>query len=967
MHAFRPRRAQFSSYSFDFQTGEITRYGTRLRLETQPAKVLELLLDANGALVSRTDLIAVLWPDEKEGDFDRRLDKAVAKLRATLNDEPGSPRFVETLKGRGYRFVAEFSIVSDEGFCGEEDQTPQKDAILPPASFQAPLPAPESLPVAPEEPRVDVVEPAPPARWLTIPNRPSTWIAAGVIASVLLSLSAIAWWRSSRFAVHPRKAPVVLILGFQDTSQSTENAWISHAIGDWLSGDLRADDDLQVVSSGDSPILRARAAALGCSDLPASVSEAARQYVNANIVIFGSYSVFDDGASGERWRLDVCLGKTDGKQPPQSLSVVGTKDDIPQLVFDAGTLIRSKLGLRSMSRRSIGYLRATLPSNLAAARLYTEGTLALRNYQPQEASALLADAVKLEPQHAAAHAALSAAWAALGYMDKSRQEAIAAENLAKNLSPVQQLEYRGLVDETAPDWRSAADIYSQLLQLYPRDTDYLLKLANALTNASAGSEALRRIKVYRVTDPAANQDPRVNLAEASADAAIGNYPAELAAALKAEREASQEGAEILVADARMRQGDAYDKLDNWQEAPRLWRLAGQTYESIGNRDGMAKALTREGDLAWRRGQMTDAEQLVQQALSLSKASGDQTGIADSLARLGVFRLYVREADETGPAAAGEFFRQAADIYRKTGNAAEEANVLSLFGDAEMTRCRFEEAKGYYSKALAISRMAGDKSRIANRLLDLGIVAESEGHLPEAEQNFLQSVSAYTQLGQADRVAIVKERIGEVLYREGRVNEAATDFEEVLGQFRAIGRTVQALQVSGELVRLEILQDPAHAVALAQQNVRDAAPNSKTDPNGTAGEYADLAEAEAQLGNCHAAEDANRHTVTLENSLHPDFLPRILLARGYVNLCERKYAEATATFRRSLNVAHSQGQPYWELNARLALGEADVLRQGKSALPELLRLKSESASKGYGIFPLQIDAFLHSSHDRQPSA
>jgi DNA-binding winged helix-turn-helix (wHTH) protein len=108
------RKASFSPYEFDPASGILTRSGTRLRLESQPARVLELLLDASGQMVARAEIISALWPGETEGDFDRRLDKAVAKLRARLNDDPLKPRFIETIKGRGYRFLAEVAGVSPQ-------------------------------------------------------------------------------------------------------------------------------------------------------------------------------------------------------------------------------------------------------------------------------------------------------------------------------------------------------------------------------------------------------------------------------------------------------------------------------------------------------------------------------------------------------------------------------------------------------------------------------------------------------------------------------------------------------------------------------------------------------------------------------------------------------------------------------------------------------------------------------------
>src|SRR5580692_2316338 len=95
------RKVRFSFYEFDLATGDLTREGTRLRLENQPAKVLALLIQAGGKLVSRQEIVAALWPFETEGDFDGRLDKALTKLRASLNEDPAKPRFIETLKGRG--------------------------------------------------------------------------------------------------------------------------------------------------------------------------------------------------------------------------------------------------------------------------------------------------------------------------------------------------------------------------------------------------------------------------------------------------------------------------------------------------------------------------------------------------------------------------------------------------------------------------------------------------------------------------------------------------------------------------------------------------------------------------------------------------------------------------------------------------------------------------------------------------
>jgi DNA-binding winged helix-turn-helix (wHTH) protein len=99
------RQRRFSSFTFDLKTGDLTRHGIRLHLEHQPKEALRLLIEANGDLVSRAELRAALWPLESEGDFNRRLDKAIAKLRICLNDDPQHPRYIETLRGLGYRLL----------------------------------------------------------------------------------------------------------------------------------------------------------------------------------------------------------------------------------------------------------------------------------------------------------------------------------------------------------------------------------------------------------------------------------------------------------------------------------------------------------------------------------------------------------------------------------------------------------------------------------------------------------------------------------------------------------------------------------------------------------------------------------------------------------------------------------------------------------------------------------------------
>lgn len=102
----QPSIMRFGSYEANFDSGELRKAGVRIRMQQQPFKVLEALLERPGEVVTREELRTRIWPDESFGDFDQAVNVAVAKLRTALGDSAENPRFVETLPRRGYRFVA---------------------------------------------------------------------------------------------------------------------------------------------------------------------------------------------------------------------------------------------------------------------------------------------------------------------------------------------------------------------------------------------------------------------------------------------------------------------------------------------------------------------------------------------------------------------------------------------------------------------------------------------------------------------------------------------------------------------------------------------------------------------------------------------------------------------------------------------------------------------------------------------
>lgn len=97
---------RFGVFEADLAAGELRKNGAKIRLQEQPFQILTYLLGRPGELVTRQDLRDKLWSNDTFVDFDHSLNTAINKLREALGDSASSPRFVETVARRGYRFLA---------------------------------------------------------------------------------------------------------------------------------------------------------------------------------------------------------------------------------------------------------------------------------------------------------------------------------------------------------------------------------------------------------------------------------------------------------------------------------------------------------------------------------------------------------------------------------------------------------------------------------------------------------------------------------------------------------------------------------------------------------------------------------------------------------------------------------------------------------------------------------------------
>src|SRR5882724_1307529 len=106
---------RFGAFELDLRAGELHKQGLKVKLQEQPFRVLNVLLHHPGEVVTREELRSQIWPADTFVDFDNSLNTSINKLREAMGDSAESPRFIETLPRRGYRFIAPVTSVDGKG------------------------------------------------------------------------------------------------------------------------------------------------------------------------------------------------------------------------------------------------------------------------------------------------------------------------------------------------------------------------------------------------------------------------------------------------------------------------------------------------------------------------------------------------------------------------------------------------------------------------------------------------------------------------------------------------------------------------------------------------------------------------------------------------------------------------------------------------------------------------------------
>jgi TolB-like protein/DNA-binding winged helix-turn-helix (wHTH) protein/Flp pilus assembly protein TadD len=237
-HAFVVR---FGTYEVSLQSGEVRKAGVKIRVQQQPLKLLEVLLERPGEVVTREELRSRVWPNESFGDFDQAVNIAIAKLRSALGDSAENPRYIETLPKRGYRFIADVSFVDAEGHI-RRPESPSADSAGTDPGHQmqgnglAVLPVTGSGPAL-ENPGLTV---APQRQWAT--GR----IILAVALVVSLAILSVFLFRPHGHAATPIRSLAVLPL--ENLSGDASQKYFSDGMTDQLITDLAQISALKVIS-----------------------------------------------------------------------------------------------------------------------------------------------------------------------------------------------------------------------------------------------------------------------------------------------------------------------------------------------------------------------------------------------------------------------------------------------------------------------------------------------------------------------------------------------------------------------------------------------------------------------------------------------------------------------------------------------------------------------------------------------
>jgi DNA-binding winged helix-turn-helix (wHTH) protein/tetratricopeptide (TPR) repeat protein len=835
-------RYRFGPFELNRVDESLSRNGVRIKVQDLPFRLLVMLVERPGEIITREEVRQRLWTDNTFVEFDNSLGVAIRKVRDSLDDDADTPRYLETIPRRGYRFVAPVTVVVPESL----------------VSAKAP---PETLTPTPV---VAVSVPEAVSAHGTVSKINSQrshryWIAAILIlvlvASAIYGLRTLPRRVSTRITAGGPGPPIrtrrsVAVLGFRNLPGRSEDNWLSPAFSEMLNTELASDGALRMVPGEDVARVKRELPLADEDTLSKATLDRLRITPGADVVILGSYTALS-GSGAKRIRLDVRVQDTVLGETIAEKSFTGSEENLFELATEAGQALRQSLGVSAASAQASLQARAALPSNQEAVRFYTEGQERLWAFDYGHARDLLTKAVAAEPGYPLAHAALADAWTHLGYRPNARVEIERARALYGNLGPEDRLLIDGQYYATVQDRARAIDAYRQLFTQFPDDLDYGLHLADEQRWVNP-EDALHTLDTLRHLPPPLGDDPRIDYIEARTWTTKDIVKAR-AAARRAVEKGTAQGSQLLVArayavlcgiggedstvqtceNARKSYtavGDRdnaaratndlaafYYQQGDLDRAESMFQDAIKVFRQVGDLEGITTASGNLGDIALARGNLTDAARALSDAIPGYKEMGDKDGVALTLADLAEVE---RQLGELKKALTGD--QEARTIALEIDDKRAVGYALAGAGEVLVDQGDLQAARKSYQESLALRKEIGDKQTVAETELALSRLSIDEGHAADAEVVIRKCKEQFHQDGQVDDELTAVVALIDSLLGQGKSVEAAK--EKQANQALAAKSTNQFNRLQFDLasVRVEMaVGDPTASRPQLQRTLEDA--------------------------------------------------------------------------------------------------------------------------------------------------
>jgi TolB-like protein/DNA-binding winged helix-turn-helix (wHTH) protein/Flp pilus assembly protein TadD len=386
MEPLRPNSVvRFGTYEVSLQSGEVRKAGLRIRVQQQPMKLLEILLERPREVVTREELRSRVWPNESFGDFDQALNIAIGKLRSALGDSAENPRFIETLPKRGYRFIADVSVV-------DADARPKR-----PGTANGDLPGPDRK-TEPGHRFQDAgltLAPVAPKRLL--------WPLRRVIVALALVLSFLvlsAWLFRSRGPA-PTGIRSLAVLPLDNLSGDASQNYFADGMTDQLITDLAQISALRVIS---------RTSVMAYKGARKPLPQIARE-LNVDAVVEGTVL-----RSGDQVRITAQLIEASTDKHLWSQSYEGELRDTLALQNRVASAIADQIRI-NLTPQEQAALKNVKVVNPEAYQSYLKGRYFWNKRTADGLKAALAyfkQAIEEDPKYAQAYSGLADTYALLG-------------------------------------------------------------------------------------------------------------------------------------------------------------------------------------------------------------------------------------------------------------------------------------------------------------------------------------------------------------------------------------------------------------------------------------------------------------------------------------------------------------------------------------------------------------------------